>query len=149
MADTLQRTFQIYFLNETYFDFRISILTLLKHFPQGPEDNKSPWMQVTGIEQATKHYWNQQWPSSLTHIYVTRPQFVEVLLCFVVRNLAVRLFASESGATFQITHRTCWVILHMTYVADVCCHQNKYVCLFNCQQIIALTRHMVNIDDYR
>ena len=33
--------------------------------------------QWLGAEQATSHYLNQWWPSSMTHICVTRPQWVK------------------------------------------------------------------------
>ena len=35
--------------------------------------------QWLAAEQATSHYLNQWWPSSTTHICVTRPQWVKVL----------------------------------------------------------------------
>ena len=66
--------FERIFLNE---NVRILIQISLKFVPKGPIDNKSILVQVmAGTEQATSHYLNQCWPYSLTHICVTRPQWV-------------------------------------------------------------------------
>ena len=61
------------------FEFRIQFdwslflrvqMTILQH-----------WMFI-GIEQATSHYLNQWWPSSLIHICITQTQWVETWSVF-------------------------------------------------------------------
>ena len=44
--------------------------------PYGTIDNNSALVQTMAWRKATSHYLNQWWPSSLTHICITRPQWV-------------------------------------------------------------------------
>ena len=69
--------FKCNFLNENVW---IPMKISLKFVPKGPIDNIPALVQIIAWrEQATSHYLNQWWPSSTTHICVTRPQWVKSL----------------------------------------------------------------------
>ena len=58
--------------------FYILLKISLKFIPKGPIDNNPALVQVmVCAEQATSHYLNQWWPSSLMHICGTRGRWVK------------------------------------------------------------------------
>ena len=87
-----RRHFQMHFLEwKSRFEFRIQFdwrlflrvqLTIIRHWFR-------PWL---GAQQATNHYLNQWWPSSLTHICATRAQWVNGR--FVDKSIHGRLVTS-------------------------------------------------------
>ena len=71
MAAIFRRHFWTHFLND-----RISINISLNCIPYGPVDDMSALVQIMAWHTAS-HCLNQWWPSSLTHICVSRPQWVK------------------------------------------------------------------------
>ena len=68
--------FKCIFINE---NCCISIQISLKFVLKGPIDHKSALVQVMAwCQTASKHYLNQCWPNSLTHICSTRGRWVKV-----------------------------------------------------------------------
>ena len=58
----------------------ILIKISLKYVPEGPINTIQCWFRSwLGTSQATSHYLNQWWLSLMTHICVTRPQWVNVM----------------------------------------------------------------------
>ena len=67
--------FQMHFFNER---FCIMIRISLTFFFKGPIDNKAALVQVMAWRRTgDKHYLNQSWPNSLTHICGTRGRSVD------------------------------------------------------------------------
>ena len=71
--------------------------------------------QWLGGEQATSHYLNQWWPSSTTHICVTRPQWDN--LCEVLSD---RLFGVETCWIFQLYQLTSMIFFMKQFVSLIC-----------------------------
>ena len=68
-----------------YENDRILNQMALKLVPNSPIDNKS-------AEQATSHYLNQWWPSSLTHICGIRGRWVNAKVIVLLKNLNISLY---------------------------------------------------------
>ena len=78
MAAISQTTFLISLsLNENFCNL-IQILLKIESLVAPLITNQYCFRKWLGIEQATKHYLNQRYPSLLTHIYVTLPQWIDV-----------------------------------------------------------------------
>ena len=71
MVAIFRRNFWTHFLND-----RISINISLNFIPYGPVDDMSALVQIMAWHTAS-HCLNQWWPSSLTHICVSWPQWVK------------------------------------------------------------------------
>ena len=76
--------FKCIFLNENIW---ISIKISLKFIPKCPINNIPALVSIMAWRrQATSHYLNQWWSSQLTHICVTRPQWVKPPLKLVTES---------------------------------------------------------------
>ena len=72
--------------------FRSSHDNALWWMPQDLTDDKSTLVQVMAwCRQATSHYLSQCWPRSLSPYGITRPQWVNVLTHWPLRDIAVIL----------------------------------------------------------
>ena len=121
----------------------ISIAISLKFGPKGPIDKKPAWFKWwLGAEQVTSHYLNQWWLSLLTHICITRPQWVNrisnhwcmtlstharnlymlaVVPCFVVRRAGLLWSQQDFEWRWSVPLFKCLTVLEFSVILfDLC-----------------------------
>ena len=116
--------FKCIFLNG---NVRTSIQYLLKIVPKGPIDNKSVFVQV----QATSHYLNQYWPSSLTHICGTRGEMSSCLFLDITFQSTAPIFWNYSNQKSCSSIRLSHLVITTCHLKLIGSFKSHYAHLYN------------------